>query len=75
MVQYAKLFRYMKELRFEDMAQELGLEMKANHTIIDKWPLRLTIGPRENGGKEAFNALLASHHSGTERYVEWKRTS
>lgn len=67
------LRRYVKKFRFEEIADALGLEMKGKHTIIEKWPLRLNLGPRDEGGKEAFTALLASGHSGIERYVEWKR--
>ena len=34
--------------------------------------MRLKLRPEQVGAKEEFAILLASSHSGAERYVEWK---
>ncbi|KAI0162352.1 hypothetical protein GGR57DRAFT_490006 [Xylariaceae sp. FL1272] len=72
----------MQELNFDQVASAAGLEMKARHTIVHQWPLREPIGlgsvtsdsPTEQH-LEQFKYLMGSNHTGSERYVEWKRAS
>ncbi|EED17851.1 conserved hypothetical protein [Talaromyces stipitatus ATCC 10500] len=61
--------RYMKRWRFLEIGKMSHLEMKARHTIIDKWPMRLSKRPT----KREFELLRWSGHDGSERYVEWRR--
>jgi hypothetical protein len=62
----------MKEERFAENGRHLGLEMNRPHTIVDEWPMRLKLRPRQVGAKAEFEILLASSHNGAERYLEWK---
>lgn len=64
----------MNTHEFKGIERYVGVVMKERHTIIDKWPMRLKKTADEEGGMEEFRALLASGGSGTERYMEWKRT-
>lgn len=50
-----------------------GICMKKDHTIVEKWPLRLKLGQGQAGAQLEFEILEASDHTGHERYVEWKR--
>ena len=52
---------------------DLGITMKRENTIIEKWPFRLKLTSRQPGGKEEFRQLIGSRVSGKERYVEWKK--
>ncbi|KAH9908637.1 hypothetical protein F4778DRAFT_776922 [Xylariomycetidae sp. FL2044] len=71
-----KLFNsYMKMNDFESLAIGLGLEMKATHTVINPWPMTIAGGRPTAKAREDFAILLASRHTGQERYVEWKRTA
>lgn len=56
----------MKAAEFEEAQRELGSVMK-EHTIVEKWPMKL-----KWAAQEEFELLQASMHSGSERYVEWK---
>ena len=56
------------------VGQLYGFETKKDHTLVDKWPMRLQLKPGQPGALEEFLNLRASRHAGTERYVEWKRT-
>lgn len=69
------MLRYMQKHKFKDIEQLFGVVIKDPHTIIDKWPLRLKKRPAEKGAKEEFMLLLASAHTGTERYVEWRKVA
>ena len=60
---------YMASQKFTPLATSLGLEMKNQNTIIKPWPFRLSF----NASQEEFERRLASAHTGSERYVEWKR--
>ena len=60
---------YEASEQFTLLAMSLGLEVKSQHTVVERWPCRL--GP--NASKEEFDRRLASGFSGVERYVEWKR--
>ena len=46
--------------------------MKENNTIVKPWPMRLSTGPVTPEKRKEFWALLASAHTGVERYVEWQ---
>jgi len=63
----------MRELKFAEMTQDIGLMVKEQNTIIEKWPMRLKLSLPQAGAQEEFDILQASGHSGSERYVEWKR--
>lgn len=66
---FDKLFqRYVDKWKMEDLGKMLGMEMKGENTVVDKWPLRL----KENATQEHFDLLRASAHQGLERYVEWR---
>ncbi|KAI1139367.1 hypothetical protein F5Y05DRAFT_424995 [Hypoxylon sp. FL0543] len=65
--------RYMQIRGFEDNGKKVGLQMKDNHTIIDRWPLKAPDRIPTKEDQEYFALLLASGHSGQHRYVEWKR--
>jgi hypothetical protein len=62
----------MQDESFIEIGQDLGMIIKHPHTIIEKWPMKIKLRPEEAGSKEEFEILLASPHSGAERYVEWK---
>jgi hypothetical protein len=59
--------RYMEAFHFEELGRTFGVEMKKKHTIINKWPMRLSRRPT----KREFEMLYWSGHQGSERYVEW----
>jgi hypothetical protein len=61
----------MRDLEFAKMPLNVGLMAKEDHTIIEKWPLRLKLSLPQAGAQEEFDTLLASGHNGSERYVEW----
>jgi len=65
---YDSLFQRFMEDRFKEVALISGLEMKDENTIQEKWPMRL----REGTTQEEFDFLIASGHTGSERYVEWR---
>lgn len=61
--------KYAAKCGFREFSYETGLEMKMQNTIIDPWPWRHTNSTSRLG----FDLILASGHTGGERYVEWKR--
>ena len=65
--------RYMKDVDFKKCGKAAGMKMREKNTIVEPWPLRLD--PKDIGeeGKRKFELLLASGHTGYERYVEWVR--
>ena len=63
----------MQDLGFAEMSRGVGLMVKEENTIIEKWPMRLKLSMLQPGAQEEFDILQASDHSGNERYVEWKR--
>jgi hypothetical protein len=63
----------MQDLGFAEMSRSIGLMVKAENTIIEKWPMRLKLSLPQPGAQEEFDILQASDHSGNERYVEWRR--
>jgi hypothetical protein len=62
---------YMRGVGFADMPLNVGLMAKEQHSIIEKWPLRLKLSLPQPGAQEEFDVLQASGHNGSERYVEW----
>lgn len=64
----------MQTHRFTTMEQFWGLKIKEPHTIIKKWPMKLKARPSDPEAQKEFDLLQASMHSGSERYVEWRRT-
>jgi hypothetical protein len=52
------------------------MEIKASHSIIDKWPMRrLRKQKGEPGAKEELLEKAGSRVPATTRFVEWKRAS
>ena len=67
---YDLLFdRFMSECRFLEISRNAKLTLNEENTIIGKWPMRL----KKDATQAEFNLLHASGHTGSERYVEWKR--
>ncbi|GKZ30148.1 hypothetical protein AbraIFM66950_008007 [Aspergillus brasiliensis] len=66
--------RYSERLEFQEAAALINAEMKNPHTIIKRWPGRLTLLPGQLGAQEEFDRCLGGGLSGKERYVEWRRT-
>ncbi|KAI3337490.1 hypothetical protein HD806DRAFT_543118 [Xylariaceae sp. AK1471] len=64
--------RYMELHEFANVALGAGLQMKATHTIIDAWPMKISGGTPTSKAKDDFAVLLSSDHTGQERFVEWK---
>ena len=60
---------------FKTIEKFCGVTVKDNHTIVEQWPMRLKLQPHQVGSQDEFKTLLASSHSGHERYVEWKKSS
>ncbi|GAW26834.1 putative MYND finger family protein [Rosellinia necatrix] len=63
--------KYMRLHEVTDLAASTGLTMKVNHTIVDAWPMRFPRGRPGQEAKDDFAHLLASNHTGHERYLEW----
>lgn len=63
----------MELLGFSQVPQHVGLILNSEHTIVEKWPMRLKLSLPHPGAQEEFNVLLASGHNGGLRYVEWRR--
>lgn len=51
---------------------EAGVQVKADHTIVAPWPMRFTATEPTPAARRDFERLLASAHTGQERYVEWE---
>jgi hypothetical protein len=51
----------------------MGVVAKEKHTVVEKWPFRLRLGPKQKGAKEEFDMMMRGGPSGKERYMEWKR--
>lgn len=63
---------YMKLHDFTGAGIEAGVQMKADHTIVDPWPMRFNATESNPAAQKEFERLLASAHTGQERYVEWE---
>ncbi|OTA07713.1 hypothetical protein A9Z42_0086210 [Trichoderma parareesei] len=66
--------RFMKKMAFSEIEEFLSMAVKDKHTVIDKWPYQLKLRPGQPGAQEEFDRVLGACLSGTERYVEWRRT-
>jgi hypothetical protein len=67
---YNLLFNcYMSECAFRESSRKVKLILKEKNTIVGKWPMRL----KKNATQTEFKILHASSHTGSYRYVEWKR--
>ncbi|APA07182.1 hypothetical protein SS1G_04092 [Sclerotinia sclerotiorum 1980 UF-70] len=60
--------KFQKHCRLNEIGPIVGLKIKSKNTVVEKWPLRLKPG----SAQEDFEILLASGHTGSERYVEWE---
>lgn len=56
---------------FPRLKLENKLEIKAANTIVERWPLALTLSKGDVGFDEEFETLEASSQWGAETYVEW----
>ncbi|OTB03265.1 hypothetical protein M426DRAFT_60852 [Hypoxylon sp. CI-4A] len=63
---------YMEVHDFVELSKACGLRLKPKHSIIEPWPLKFPGGRPTKKAQGDFKALLASLHTGEERYVEWK---
>jgi hypothetical protein len=63
----------MKSEKASVIMQIAGARVKSRNSIVDKWPTRLKLRPKERGAQEEFNAAVASKLNGTEVYLEWQR--
>lgn len=63
--------RFKRECRLDEISESIGLKMKSKNTIVQPWPMRI----KENASQREFDILLASSHTGSERYVEWKKAA
>ncbi|KAH7182258.1 uncharacterized protein B0J16DRAFT_356302 [Fusarium flagelliforme] len=71
---YDSIFdRVAKQFRFSDFSEYLGAVAKEKHTVVEKWPFRLRLGPEQKGAKEEFDMMMRGGPRGKERYMEWKR--
>lgn len=69
--------KYMQEYDFAGAARSASVHMKADHTIVDKWPLAMKREPHEPGAIHELQLLLGSiwysYPQSWVRYTEWKR--
>lgn len=63
----------MTQGNFKQVAKKACILVKEKATVIEPWPTSLKLRLGQEGAQEEFDLLLASGHSGLERYVEWKR--
>ncbi|RBR26226.1 uncharacterized protein FIESC28_01009 [Fusarium coffeatum] len=71
---YDSIFeRVAEEYRFSDFPEYVGVQVKEKHTVVEKWPYRLKLEPKQKGAKEEFDMMMRGGPSGKERYMEWKR--
>ena len=63
----------MQEDKFAAVEREVGVAVKNEMTILQKWPYRPRLRPDEEGAMQEFSMLLGLCLTGTERYVEWSR--
>lgn len=63
----------MDKLKFRMTGNVIGVAMKEQHTIIQKWPYKLKLQPGQPGAQAEFDRHLMIGTSGKDRYVEWKR--
>jgi hypothetical protein len=63
--------RYAEHYGFARLALENKLKIKADDTIVEKWPMALKLSKGHIGFDEEFERLDASDHWGAETYIEW----
>jgi hypothetical protein len=61
--------KYSNHKSLPELGKNIGLNIKSEHTVIAKWPMRVKYGCTQR----KFNLSLWSSHFGWERYVEWCR--
>jgi hypothetical protein len=64
---------YTMLYEFGPLTARLGLEVKRENSVVERWPTRLKHKQEEAWSQHEFNILLGSDFSGLERYVEWRR--
>lgn len=62
---------YMELMDFAGAAAASQMTMKKTHSIVPKWPHRLTKRFGQSGAQKEFDELYESGFIG-ERYVEWQ---
>ncbi|TLD03333.1 uncharacterized protein PgNI_12350 [Pyricularia grisea] len=65
--------RFKEKFNLDELAKFVGAEIKSRHTIIEKWPHRLELKPKQAGAQQEFDLTLASGLSTKERYMEPRR--
>lgn len=60
---------------FAGVERRAGAKIKEDNDLVEKWRLRVKRKPGQEGAEEEFRMVLASSHTGCERYVEWVRRS
>jgi hypothetical protein len=63
----------MESEQATSIMQVAGVRVKSRNSIVDKWPSRLKLRPKQPGAQEEFDAAVASKLNGTEVYLEWQR--
>ncbi|KAK5659386.1 hypothetical protein OQA88_1479 [Cercophora sp. LCS_1] len=63
---------FLDHFRLDELSTNAGVEIKEQHTVVEPWPLRFECTAPTPEKKKEFCELLASHHTGVERYVEWQ---
>jgi hypothetical protein len=67
---FDKLFDvYLKDVRLDELAKENRVKMKTQHSLVEKWPYRVT----HSTSTRDFELMCTLSVSGWERYVEWER--
>ncbi|KAI9810023.1 MAG: hypothetical protein M1827_006721 [Pycnora praestabilis] len=67
--------RYMDEIDFNSCGNVAGMEPREKQTIVEPWPLRLDPKVDNSEAQLKFEFLMASGHTGCERYIEWIRVA
>jgi hypothetical protein len=63
----------MERSQISLITQIAKARVRSRNSIVDKWPARLKLRPKQPGAQEEFNAAVASKLNGTECYLEWQR--
>ena len=62
--------RYMEKTDFKSYGNVARVEMQEKHTSVELWPLRLHLKADNKKTRVKFESLMASGHTGRERFVE-----
>ena len=57
----------MQLQNFAEVETSLGMEMKDQHTIVEKYPLGLKLKFGQAGAQEEFDALISTNRVATAR--------